>query len=100
MSLPPQSSLKRSLSAALAGLLFASPPAALPPRGQVVSGKAAISQVNPGTIQIQQFTANVVINWKGFSVGANELVRFLQPGATSVAVKNAISGAPPRPHRA
>jgi len=58
----------------------------------VVSGKAAIAQVNPSTIQIQQFTANVVINWKGFSVGANELVRFLQPGAMSVAVNTVIGG--------
>jgi filamentous hemagglutinin family protein len=92
MSLPPQSALKRSLSAALAGLLFAGPAAALPQGGQVVSGKAAISQVNPSTIQIQQFTANIVINWKGFSVGANELVRFLQPGAMSVAVNTVIGG--------
>jgi len=58
----------------------------------VVSGKAAISQVNPSTIQIQQFTANVLINWKGFSVGANELVRFLQPGAMSVAVNTVTGG--------
>ena len=58
----------------------------------MVSGKAAISQVNPSTIQIQQYTANVVINWKGFSVGANELVRFLQPGAMSVAVNTVIGG--------
>ena len=58
----------------------------------MVSGKAAISQVNPSTIQIQQFTANIVINWKGFSVGANELVRFLQPGALSVAVNTVMGG--------
>ena len=92
MPVPPQSALKRSLSAALAGLLFAGPAAALPQGGQVVSGKAAISQVNPSTIQIQQFTANIVINWKGFSVGANELVRFLQPGALSVAVNTVMGG--------
>ena len=41
---------------------------------------------------IQQFTANIVINWKGFSVGANELVRFLQPGAMSVAVNTVTGG--------
>ena len=58
----------------------------------MVSGKATISQVNPSTIQIQQFTANVVINWNGFSVGANELVRFLQPGAMSVAVNTVTGG--------
>src|SRR6266508_2604722 len=93
MSTSPQAPLfSRLLSAILAGLLFAGPAAALPQEGQVVSGKAAISQVNPSTIQIQQFTANVVINWKGFSVGGNELVRFLQPGAMSVAVNTVTGG--------
>src|SRR3990172_8206210 len=86
------SSLKRTLAAVLAGLMLAGPAVALPQDGQVMSGKATISQVNPTTVQIQQFTANVIINWKGFSVGANELVRFLQPGAMSVAVNRVVGG--------
>src|SRR6266581_570121 len=77
------SGLKRTLAAVLAGLMFAGPAAALPQGGEVVSGKATISQVNGSTLQIQQFSANIIINWKGFSVGANELVRFLQPVAGS-----------------
>ncbi|HEX9545745.1 MAG TPA: filamentous hemagglutinin N-terminal domain-containing protein, partial [Acidimicrobiales bacterium] len=79
-------------AAVLAGLMIAGPAAALPQGGEVVSGKAAISQVNASTLQIQQFSANVIINWKGFSVGANELVRFLQPGAMSVAVNRVVGG--------
>src|SRR5256712_5568948 len=92
VSAPKMSWLKRMLAAVLAGLMIAGPAAALPQGGEVVSGKASISQVNPSTIQIQQFTANVLINWKGFSVGANELVRFLQPGAMSVAVNTVTGG--------
>src|SRR3989304_5076445 len=93
LATPRISWLKRPLAAALAGLMVAGPAAALPQGGEVVSGKASISQVNSTTLQIQQSTANVIINWKGFSVGANELVRFLQPGAMSVAVNQVIGGA-------
>src|SRR2546426_305420 len=92
MSAPRMSWLKRMLAAILAGLMIAGPAAALPQGGQVVSGKASISQVNASTLQIQQFSANVIINWKGFSVGASELVRFLQPGAMSVAVNRVVGG--------
>src|SRR6266566_4610003 len=92
VSAPKMSWLKRMLAAVLAGLMIAGPAAALPQGGEVVSGKASISQVNASTLQIQQFSANVIINWKGFSVGANELVRFLQPGAMSVAVNRVVGG--------
>src|SRR3979490_654699 len=91
-STPGISGFKRSLAAVLAGLLFAGPAAALPQGGEVVSGKATISQVNTSTLQIQQFSPTVIINWKGFSVGANELVRFLQPGAMAVAVNRVVGG--------
>src|SRR6266511_2241819 len=84
--------LKRTVAAVLAGLMIAGPAAALPQGGEVVSGKATISQVNASTLQIQQFSTNVIINWQGFSVGANELVRFLQPGAMSVAVNRVVGG--------
>jgi filamentous haemagglutinin family N-terminal domain len=86
------SSLKRTLAAVLAGLMMAGPAVALPQGGEVVSGKATISIVNSTTVRIQQYSANVIINWKGFSVGANELVQFLQPGAMSVAVNRVIGG--------
>src|SRR5712691_11540012 len=92
VSAPSMSWLKRTLAAILAGLMIAGPAAALPQGGEVVSGKASISQVNGSTLQIQQFSANIIINWKGFSVGANELVRFLQPGAMSVAVNRVVGG--------
>ena len=91
-NIPGGSSFKGTLAAFLTGLMLAGPAAALPQGGQVVSGNATISQVNPSTLQIQQFSANIIINWKGFSVGANELVRFLQPGAMSVAVNRVVGG--------
>ncbi|HEV8530022.1 MAG TPA: filamentous hemagglutinin N-terminal domain-containing protein, partial [Methylomirabilota bacterium] len=84
--------LRVLLASALAGLITAGPAGALPQGGQVVSGQAVISQPNGTTLQIQQVTGKVIINWSGFSVGLNELVRFLQPGVTSVAINRVIGG--------
>src|SRR5712692_6857768 len=78
------------LASALAALIAAGPAGALPQGGQVASGQAVITQPNGTTLQIQQLSSNVIINWTGFSVGLNELVRFLQPGVTSVAINRVI----------
>ncbi len=84
--------LRVLLASVLAGLITAGPAGALPQGGQVASGQAVISQPNGTTLQIQQLSSNVIINWTGFSVGLNELVRFLQPGVTSVAINRVIGG--------
>src|SRR6267378_4135933 len=94
LNLTGATSFKRTLAAFLVGLMLAGPAAALPQGGEVVSGKASISQVNASTLQIRQFSANVIINWKGFSVGANALVRFFQPAA-----HGGFRGRRPRPIR-
>ncbi|HPI78770.1 MAG TPA: filamentous hemagglutinin N-terminal domain-containing protein, partial [bacterium] len=44
--------------------------------------------------QIDQTSGQAVINWNGFSIDVNELVRFVQPGADSVAL-NKVLGADP-----
>jgi len=86
--------LRVFLASALASLIAAAPAGALPQGGQVVTGQAVITQPNGTTLQVQQLSSNVIINWQGFSVGLNELVRFLQPGVTSVAINRVIGGSP------
>ena len=67
---------------------------ALPHGGTVVGGSAQIMQPDPLTTQISQTSGSAIINWNGFSIDVNELVRFIQPGADSVAL-NRVTGADP-----
>ncbi|MDH7796022.1 MULTISPECIES: GLUG motif-containing protein [unclassified Beijerinckia] len=75
---------------AMAALLVLSLPVLAEPRGgTVVDGAAAISQVGAAT-NINQSSNRAIINWQGFSVGANETVNFYQPGASSVTLNRVI----------
>ena len=60
-----------------------------PTGAQVVAGSAAFNQVGK-TLNITN-SNGAVINWKGFSIGADEVTRFLQSGANS-AVLNRVIG--------
>src|SRR3569833_2523820 len=52
---------------------------ALPQGGQVPSGEARIAQTTDrGTLNITQFTARAVIDWKGFDIELKETVNFPQ----------------------
>ncbi|MCM8806144.1 MAG: filamentous hemagglutinin N-terminal domain-containing protein [Candidatus Omnitrophica bacterium] len=66
----------------------------MPTGGNVVAGQATISQPAATTMQIDQASQKAIINWQGFSIDANELVRFVQPGRTAV-VLNRVVGADP-----
>jgi large exoprotein involved in heme utilization and adhesion len=62
---------------AIVAALAATHEAALagPNGGTVVGGSASISQAG-ATTNINQSSANAIINWQGFSVGKNETCRF------------------------
>jgi trimeric autotransporter adhesin len=74
-------------------LLLLSAPSLLaaPEGGQVAAGQAAISQAGL-TTSINQLSDQAIINWQGFDIGVNELVKFLQPGANSVALNRIVGG--------
>ena len=61
-----------------------------PQNGTVVGGQASISQTGTAT-SIQQTTNKAIINWQGFSTGANESVQFTQPSTQSV-ILNRVTG--------
>ncbi len=63
---------------------------AAPQDGTVVAGSASISQQGRQTT-IQQNSDRAIINWRGFSIGADEAVRFSQPTASS-ATLNRVTG--------
>src|SRR6478672_2290074 len=56
---------------------------ALPQGGGVAAGTASIAGGSSSTT-ITQTTANAVINWQSFSIGAGQAVQFIQPGANAV----------------
>src|SRR6266498_3771432 len=70
------------------------PAKGLPAGGTVASGIATITQPNPNTLNINQTSNKAIINWRGFNINVNELVKFSQPGSSSV-VLNRVVGADP-----
>ena len=77
---------------------FSTPPVfaatVLPTNGQVAAGSATISQPNAQTLQINQTSQNVILNWDSFSISADGTVNFLQPGSSSVALNRVLGGSP------
>ena len=67
------------------------PPATLPQGGQVVQGSAAITVSSASQMIIHQRSPQAIIDWNGFSIGANSLLQILQPSAAS-AILNRVTG--------
>jgi hypothetical protein len=62
-------------------------PAAAGPQGPTVVGGAATVQGQGGpAVVVNQSSSSAIINWNTFNIGANESVRFNQPGSSSVVV--------------
>ena len=83
----------RFLAGVLAGLLAGAAAHANPEGPTVVHGSAQFAR--PGANALDVTTSpNAIIHWQGFSIGAGETTRFLQPSASS-AVLNRVTGADP-----
>ncbi|MAS96500.1 MAG: hypothetical protein CMO55_25205, partial [Verrucomicrobiales bacterium] len=70
--------------------LFSVPVQANPRGGVVVHGDVEMSG-GRGNLRITQNSRNAIINWEEFSIGANELTQFIQPGKNA-AVLNRVTG--------
>ena len=81
-----------TLSACLV-LAFSAPGHALPTGGVVAAGAAGIVNSTSATT-ITQTSANAVINWQSFGVGAGQTVQFVQPGSSSVALNRVLGNDP------
>lgn len=65
-----------------------------PTGGTVAAGSATINNQSNGTLNINQSSGKAIINWKGFSIGANETVNFVQPGSKSVTLNRVVGNDP------
>ena len=88
------------LGAAALGLPFAVLPAdqaksqALPTGGNVVGGSGTISQTSANQLTINQNSSTLSIDWQSFSVGAGNIVRFIQPDSSALALNRVIGPDP------
>lgn len=64
---------------------------AAPTGGNIASGTGSIVPVGNQT-NIQQDTANMVINWQSFNIQSGEQVNFNQPSASAIALNRDFSG--------
>jgi len=71
-------------AAALSGGAFAGPTG-----GAVSTGSGTITQ-SGSTTTINQGSQNLAINWATFNVGKGESVKFVQPGASSIALNRVL----------
>jgi filamentous hemagglutinin family protein len=93
-AMPQPVAVARRLSLALAA--WATPCLALaaPQGGVVSSGSATIGYTGSAgsgvTTTIHQASQKAVINWQSFSVGASEVVNFVQPGRSAVTLNRVV----------
>ena len=88
-----QGALKPSLIAISVAACFAvsAPDASANPTGPTVASGSAYFATAGSALNVTN-SANAIINWQGFSIGINEITRFLQSSAGS-AVLNRVIGA-------
>ncbi|MDZ4203172.1 MAG: filamentous hemagglutinin N-terminal domain-containing protein, partial [Gallionella sp.] len=63
-----------------------------PMGGSVVSGQASIAA--SGNVLTVTNTPGTIINWQGFSIGANEVTRFIQQSASSAVLNRVVGNNP------
>ena len=82
----------------LLALSLALPATALagPAGEQVSAGLASVSRPDSVTTVINQQSQKAVIDWREFSIGRQELVRFQQPGTGSIALNRVLGSDPSR----
>ena len=74
-------------------LAFSAAAHALPTGGVVAAGAANIAS-NASVTTVTQTSANTVINWQSFGIGAGQTVQFIQPGSSSVALNRVLGSDP------
>jgi filamentous hemagglutinin family protein len=67
---------------------------ALPQDGQIVSGSGSITEPTATSMEIQQNTNQMIVNWQSFNIGAAESVNFSQPSSSSIALNRVIGSDP------
>ncbi|HEX2923675.1 MAG TPA: filamentous hemagglutinin N-terminal domain-containing protein, partial [Chloroflexota bacterium] len=81
---------KHAVLAAGALTLFAGTAYGMPDGFSIVNGNITITRPDGTTMHITQVGDKAIINWNGYSIAANELVRYFQPGTNSISLNRVI----------
>jgi filamentous hemagglutinin family protein len=78
------------------GLSIAPRPASaqLPTGGAVVGGGGSIAQTATNQLTITQTTSSMAANWNSFSIGAGNVVQFVQPSSSAIALNRVVGPEP------
>lgn len=82
-----------ALSLALLGALFPNALTATPGAATVTNGVANIDTTVADTVTINQTSDQIAIEWQGFNLDAGDLVQYIQPTSSALALNIDISGA-------
>ena len=74
--------------------LFSATTWAMPQGGNIVSGNSTITRPDAQTLHINQTTEKSIINWQGYSIGANEKVQYFQSGSRSISLNRVVGQDP------
>jgi len=77
-----------------ASLLFPETTLANPLGPTVVNGGAAVSGVGTSVVTINQTTPKAILSWQQFNIAPNEVTRFIQPTAQSIALNRIFDANP------
>ena len=78
------------LAAAVAAAFVANEAFGLPTGSEIRAGQGAITSPNAGSVVVRQDSARLAIDWQSFGIAAGESVRFMQPGASSIALNRVL----------
>jgi filamentous hemagglutinin family protein len=59
---------------------------AIPEGAKIINGNATVTSPNTQTVQINQTSNKVIIDWNSFNIGANEKAQFIQPSSSAIAL--------------
>ena len=86
--------MRRAILPLLVLVLAPGPVLANPEGGTVAAGDAAISGQGTARVLVTQSSQRALIDWQGFSIGAGETTRFIQPDADAVAANRVVGDDP------
>lgn len=91
---PLKSGWRVVMSLVLLGSIFSGNVAANPIGPSVVAGGAAVSGVGTNQVTINQTTPQAILHWQQFNIAPNEVTRFIQPSAQSIALNRIFDANP------